>query len=65
MPRYLTTTELSRQLRCSEKTIRRHVAAGRLPASQFTEGGRFLFDVREVRDVIRQHRKTQPAAASL
>jgi hypothetical protein len=48
--------------RVSEKTLRRHVASGKLPTSQFTDGGRFRFDNKEVRAVIGRNRQATPPA---
>jgi excisionase family DNA binding protein len=48
----LTIDEIAQRLRCSTKSIRRHVHAGRLPALR-GPGGRLLFDPQEVRDALR------------
>ena len=63
MARYVSTRQLSSRLGLSTRTIRRHVAAGKLAASQFSEGGRFVFDLVEVRDALRRHRKGAPVTA--
>ena len=53
----LTIDDIAHCLRCSTKSIRRHVHAGRLPALR-GPGGRLLFDQQAVRDALR------PATAS-
>jgi len=48
----LTIDDIANWLRCSTKSIRRHVHAGRLPALR-GPGGRLLFDQQAVRDALR------------
>jgi len=44
MSRILTIEETAQQLRVSESTVRRAVAAGSLPSFRFSENGRLLFE---------------------
>jgi len=48
----LTIDDAAALLRCSTKSIRRHVHAGRLPALR-GPGGRLLFDVQALRTALR------------
>ncbi len=47
-----TIDDAAALLRCSTKSIRRHVHAGRLPALR-GPGGRLLFDVQALRTALR------------
>jgi hypothetical protein len=49
---FLTTADVATLLRCSEKTVRRRIAAGLIPAR--IEGGRLLIDPRDYYDYIRR-----------
>ena len=50
LPNLLTVAEVADLFRCSPKTIYRRVANGALPAIE--DGGRFLFDVRDIRAAL-------------
>ncbi len=47
---FLTIVEVSAELRCSSKTIRRQILEGRLRAVKF--GGRYLVRTRDLEDFI-------------
>ena len=47
---FLTIVEVSAELRCSSKTIRRQIVGGRLRAVKF--GGRYLIRTRDLEDFI-------------
>lgn len=47
---FLTIIEVSAELRCSSKTIRRQIVGGRLRAVKF--GGRYLIRTRDLEDFI-------------
>ena len=47
---FLTIVEVSAELRCSSKTIRRQILGGRLRAVKF--GGRYLIRTRDLEDFI-------------
>lgn len=51
-PDFFTTADLASLMRCSEKTVRRRIAAGHIPAR--IEGGRLLIDPRDYYDYIRR-----------
>ena len=48
---FLTIVEVSAELRCSSKTIRRQILGGKLRAVKF--GGRYLVRARDLKDFIR------------
>lgn len=50
LPKFLTVEEVAELFRCSTKTIYRRVASGKLPAIE--EGGRFLFNITDIRAVL-------------
>ena len=50
LPVLLTLAEVAETLRCSEKTIRRRINAGTLPASK--QGGRWLFEAAAIRAAL-------------
>jgi excisionase family DNA binding protein len=50
VPTLLTLAEVAETLRCSEKTIRRRIDAGTLPASK--QGGRWLFEAAAIRAAL-------------
>ena len=47
---FLTIVEVSAELRCSSKTIRRQIVGGRLRAVKF--GGRYLIRTRDLEDFM-------------
>ena len=47
---FLTIVEVSAELRCSSKTIRRQILGGKLRAVKF--GGRYLVRTRDLEDFI-------------
>lgn len=47
---FLTIVEVSAELRCSSKTIRRQILGGKLKAVKF--GGRYLVRTRDLEDFI-------------
>jgi excisionase family DNA binding protein len=47
---FLTIVEVSAELRCSSKTIRRQIVGGKLRAVKF--GGRYLVRTRDLEDFI-------------
>ncbi len=47
---FLTIVEVSAELRCSSKTIRRQILGGKLRAVKF--GGRYLVRTRDLEDLI-------------
>lgn len=47
---FLTIVEVSTELRCSSKTIRRQILGGKLRAVKF--GGRYLVRTRDLEDFI-------------
>jgi excisionase family DNA binding protein len=47
---FLTIVEVSAELRCSSKTIRRQIVGGRLRAVKF--GGRYLIRTHDLEDFI-------------
>lgn len=49
-PDFFTTADVATLMRCSEKTARRRIAAGHIPAR--IEGGRLLIDPRDYYDYI-------------
>lgn len=51
-PDFFTTADVATLMRCSEKTVRRRIAAGHIPAR--IEGGRLLIDPRDYYDYIRR-----------
>lgn len=50
-PEFLTIDDAATLLRCSTKSIRRHVHAGRLPALR-GPGGRLLFESQSLRQAL-------------
>lgn len=57
---YMTLSETARFLRCSERSLKRYIKAGRVPFTRF--GRRYLFRAEELIGHSGSHR---PAKASL